>query len=553
MIPASERDFYQRVEGWFARFLEENPVAATQLGDHRFDNRLGEHTSWARARQEKLLREALAELEGFNRDGWSLDARVDHLLTVRLVRSFLRDFTKVRAFERNPYIYPGECVAGVGLLLLRDFAPFPQRLKSVLGRLGEVPRVLREGKASLVAEKVPPIWAEISLELTRRSVALFKLVIPMLSLGVPWLGPKVLRASLRATRALADYASFIEREIIPKAQGEFAAGKELFEAILREDHMLEYSSTELLELGWELMEKTRAEMDSLAQRIAPGKTAREIIEEAKNRRPRPAELLSVYRQEVEKARNFVREKGIVTIPEGESLKVVPTPFPLRTIIPYAGYMMPGPLEQVQQGIFFVTPVERWAPRKMKEEKLQGHNFAKISVTVVHEAYPGHHLQFVFANRYAETLPRKLASALSSLFVEGWAFYCEELMESLGYLAQPLQRLARLQDQLWRAARIVLDVSLHTKGMGVEEGVDFLVREAGLERTNALAEIRRYTLSPTQPLSYLVGKLELLKVIEAYKRKRPSARLGEIHDSILACGPIPPRLLKQILSVEYKLP
>lgn len=543
----AEQEFYRKFENWFSRFLAENPVAATGFGDHRFDEYLGEHSSWALARQEKLLREALAELDGFNRDGWSLHARIDHLLVVRLVRSFLRDFTRIRSFARNPYAYPGECVAGVGLLLLRDFAPFPKRLQSVLGRLREVPRVLKEGKENLVPKEVPPVWAEISLEATRRSIPLFKLVIPMLSLRVPRLGPRVIRASLRAARALADYASFIEREIIPKAQGEFAAGKELFEEILREDHMLEYSSAELLELGLELMERTRLEMESLAKGIAPGKTAREIIEEAKDHHPRPAELLRVYRQEVEKARNFVREKGIVTIPEGESLKVVSTPFPLRTTIPYAAYMMPGPLEKVQQGIFLVTPVERWAPRKVREEKLRGHNFAKIPVTVVHEAYPGHHLQLVFANRYAQTLPRKLASALSSLFVEGWAFYCEELMESLGYLDQPIQKLARLQDQLWRAARIVLDVSLHTKGMSVEEGVDFLVREAGLERTNALAEIRRYTLSPTQPLSYLVGKLELLKVIEAYKEKRPGARLGEIHDMILACGPVPPSLLRQILS------
>ncbi|MGQ9699697.1 MAG: DUF885 domain-containing protein [Candidatus Bipolaricaulaceae bacterium] len=542
----AEQEFYRKFENWFSQFLAENPVAATGFGDHRFDEYLGEHSSLALARQEKLLREALAELEGFNRDGWSLDARVDHLLTVRLVCSFLRDFTRIRSFERNPYVYPGECVAGVGLLLLRDFAPFPKRLQSVLGRLREVPRVLKEGKENLVPKEVPPVWAEISLEATGRSISLFKLVIPMLSLRVPRLGPRVIRASLRAARALADYASFIEREIIPKAQGEFAAGKELFEEILREDHMLEYSSVELLELGLELLEKTRAEMDSLAKRIVPGKTAREIIEEAKNHHPRPTELLRVYRQEVERARNFVREKGIVTIPEGESLKVVATPFPLRTTIPYAAYMMPGPLERVQQGIFLVTPVERWAPRKVREERLRGHNFAKIPVTVVHEAYPGHHLQLVFANRYAKTLPRKLASALSPLFVEGWAFYCEELMESLGYLDQPIQKLARLQDQLWRAARIVLDVSLHMKGMSVEEGVDFLVREAGLERANALAEVRRYTLTPTQPLSYLVGKLEILRLIEDYKKRHPSVTLREIYDLLLSCGALPPRLLREAL-------
>lgn len=546
MAHVSEHDFYKRFEDWFSRFLEENPVAATQLGDHRFDHRLGEHSAQARAREEKLLQEALAELEVANTEGWSLDAQVDHTLVVRLVRSFLREFQKRRAFERNPSFYLMEAVGGVGLLLLRDFAPFPKRLESVRGRLSEVPRVLREGKENLEPRKVPKVWAEIALEGARRSLPFFRFVIPVLSLGVPRLAPKIMRESRRAARALSDYALFLEREILPKAQGDFAAGKELFEEILHEDHMLPYSAEELLELGWRILEETRREMDALAKKIAPGKSAREIIEDAKNHHPRPGELLSVYRREMAKAREFVEKKGIVTIPAGENLVVKPTPPALRATMPYAAYMMPGPLEEKQEGIFLVTPVDRFLPRQVREEKLRGHNFAKIPVTVVHEAYPGHHLQLVFANRYAKTLPRKLGSALSSLFVEGWAFYCEELMESLGYLADPVQKLARLQDQLWRAARIILDVSLHVKGMSVEEGVKFLVREAGLERTNALAEVRRYTMSPTQPLSYLVGKLEILKLIENYKKRRPGASLREIHDAILSCGSLPPRLLVRLL-------
>jgi uncharacterized protein (DUF885 family) len=546
MPQATEADFYKKFEVWLERLLEENPVAATDLGDHRFDHRLGEHHAQARARQEKLLREALAELEEVKTEGWSADAQVDYILVEHLVRSFLREFQTVRAFERSPGVYLMEAVAGVGILLLRDFAPFPKRLESVRARLSEVPRVLKEGKENLEPRKVPKVWGETALEGAKRSIPLFRLVIPALSLRVPRLAPKVIRESRRAARVLEDYAQFLEREILPKAQGDFAAGKELFGEILHEDHMLSYSADELLELGWKILEETRREMEALAQKIAPGKSAREIIEDAKNRHPRPGELLSVYRREMARAREFVEKKGIVTIPEGEKLVVKPTPPALRPTMPYAAYMMPGPLEEKQEGIFLVTPVDRFAPPRLREEKLRGHYFAKIAVTVVHEAYPGHHLQLVFANRYAKSLPRKLGSALSSLFVEGWAFYCEELMESLGYLADPVQKLARLQDQLWRAARIILDVSLHTKGMEVGEGVEFLVREAGLERPNALAEVRRYTQSPTQPLSYLVGKLEILKVIEEYKEKHPGVSLREIHDAVLSQGSLPPKLLRERL-------
>jgi hypothetical protein len=225
MPQVTEADFYKKFEIWLERLLEENPVAATQLGDHRFDHRLGEHHAQARARQEKLLREALAELEGVKTEGWSADAQVDYILVKHLVRSFLREFQTVRAFERSPGVYLMEAVAGVGILLLRDFAPFPKRLESVRARLSEVPRVLKEGKENLEPRKVPKVWGETALEGAKRSIPLFRLVIPALSLRVPRLAPKVVRESRRAARVLEDYAQFLEREILPKAQGDFAAGK----------------------------------------------------------------------------------------------------------------------------------------------------------------------------------------------------------------------------------------------------------------------------------------------------------------------------------------
>ncbi len=546
MPKLSEAEFYASVESFFNRVLEEMPLAATHFGDHRFDHKLGDHSPAARARQEKMLREALAQLEGTDTKSWSLDARLDHTLMVQMAKSFLRGFEKTRGHERNPGMYLNECLGGVFLLLARDFAPFRVRMRSVLGRLQEVPRVLAQGKENLIPEQVPPVWAEVALEGAKRGIVLFRVVIPFLGLRTPLLFPRVLRACRTAAAALRDYIAFLEREIVPKARGEFAVGKDLFEELLRENHFLDYTADGLLEQGWKLFRDTEAQMETVAAKIAPGKTAREILDAAKRHHPKRSELLSAYRKEVERVRRFVLDREIVTIPEGESLQIRATPAAMRPLLPYAAYMSPGPLEKKQEGIFLVTPVDRWMPRKVQEEKLQGHNYAKIPVTALHEAYPGHHLQLVYANRYTKTLPRKVGSGLSSLFVEGWAFYCEELMEELGYIREPVQKLARLKDQLWRAARIILDVSLHTGKMTVEEGIQFLVEKVGLERVNAQAEVRRYTSSPTQPMSYLIGKLEILKVIEEYKRRNPTATLRETHDTILSCGSLPPKLLAQRL-------
>ena len=208
-------------------------------------------------------------------------------------------------------------------------------------------------------------------------------------------------------------------------------------------------------------------------------------------------------------------------------------------------MLPGPLEEQQAGIFLVMSVDPNSPPEEQEEKLKGHNYAGLAVTALHEAYPGHHLQLTYANTVG-SLPRKLGGFLSTVFVEGWAFYCEELMERLGYINKPRERLGRLSDQLWRAARIILDVSLHRGKMTVEEGIDFLVDRAGLEKSNAVAEIRRYTMSPTQPMSYLIGKLEIIKVIEEYKKGHPDISLRELHDAVLSCGSLPLRLLRERL-------
>ena len=540
-----ETALYARVDEFLADFLVEAPVAATEFGDHRYDHRLGEYSADAIERQKGKLRDALRALDSLDVAALGPDAAVDHTVMVRLARSFLRGFEVHRSHERSPGSYVDECLGGVFLLLIRDFAPFPQRMRSAIGRMQAVPRLLSEAKQNLVPEQVPPVWIEMAITGAREGRQLFTLLVPFLALRTPWLFPQAVVAGRRAAAALSAYAEFLRREIAPKARGDFAIGKAAFEEMLHDQHLLDVSADGLLETGHRLFDETQRSMDELARRIDPAKTARQILDEAKERHPSADGLLDAYRREVARARAFVVAKEIATIPDGESLRVLPTPGYLRGVLPYAAYMPPGLLDAKQEGVFLVTPVSRRAPAKAQNEKLRGHNYAKLPITALHEGYPGHHLQLVHANR-TPTLPRKLASALSSLFIEGWAFYCEELMEQLGYLDDPVQPLARRKDQLWRAARIILDVSLHTRGMTVEEGVAFLVEKVGLEPGDALAEVRRYTQSPTQPMSYLIGKLEILKFVDAYKAQHAGATMREIHDAILACGSLPPKLLAQRL-------
>ncbi len=542
----NEALFYQRAEMWLERLLEMAPVAATRFGDHRWDDRLGDYTPEAIEAQHQEILAAVDEFRGMDPSDFSLDGRIDHTVLVHILESFIRQHEELETHLRNPSEYLNEVTGGVFVLIIKDFAPLSERLHSALARVREVPRVLQEGQANIIPTRVPRVWAEIALEQAQQAAGLLAALLPSLAAeAAPEIQQEMAEAGQVAGQAIQKYATFLQDEVLPQAAGDFAVGAKLFNEMLREEHMVDYDAERLLEIGWEQFRLTKALMEETARQIDPHKTVRELLEEAKADHPTAEGLLDAYREAMSAARQYVIDHDIATIPENETLRIIETPVYMRPVIPYAAYMAPGILEERQDGIFIVTPVDPNAPPEEQEQKLRGHSRTKLPVTALHEAYPGHHLQLVWANRQ-RTIPRRMSSFLSSLFIEGWAFYCEELMEQLGYIAAPVQRLGRLSDQLWRAARIIIDVSLHTRGMPVDQAVDFLVQECQLEPANALAEVRRYTLSPTQPQSYLMGKLAILELVEDYRQANPGASMREIHDAILGCGSLPPRLMRQRL-------
>jgi uncharacterized protein (DUF885 family) len=545
---ANEATFYRRAEHWLERLMELNPVLATQLGDHRWDDRLSDRTPEALEAEYREILAALAEFRAMDAAAFRLEAQIDHELVIRIFDAQVRAYEKIQVHKRNPSFYLDEVIGGIFLLIMMDFAPLPQRLRSALGRLKEVPRVLQEVPQNLVPAQVPRVWVETTLEQAGQAGGLFGGLLPALAAeAAPDLGPRLAEAGQAAAQAVQAFSEYLQGEVLPRAAGDFAAGRALFDELLREEHMVDYDADQLLQTGWQQFRQTQASMEAVAREIDPGKSVQEIMEAAKADHPSAEELLDVYRAEMAAIRQYVIDHDTVTIPEGESLRIVETPAYLQPIIPYGAYMPPGILEEKQEGLFLVTPVDPNAPPEQQAQKLKGHNRAKLPIVALHEAYPGHHLQLVWANRQ-ETIARRMGSFLATLFIEGWAFYCEELMEQLGYIASPVQRLGRLNDQLWRAARIILDVSLHTRGMTVDEAVEFMVREVQLEPDNALAEVRRYTQTPTQPQSYLMGKLAILDLVADYRQAHPGASLREMHDTILGCGSLTPRLMRRQLGL-----
>ncbi len=287
----------------------------------------------------------------------------------------------------------------------------------------------------------------------------------------------------------------------------------------------------------DLERRTLAEMTALAQQLTGQGDWREAVARMEAGTA-PGDVVGAYEDALDRVRAFLRERGLVGFPADESLQVTPTPEYLRPLIPYAAYLPPAPFEADQRGLFLVTPAGGDTP---------GRGLAAIDLTTVHEAYPGHHLQFCWANR-ADSVARRVF--WTSLFAEGWALYCEELMWDQGFLARPEQRLLQLKDLLWRACRVTADVGLHTGGWTVGRAVDLLVDRAGLDPGGALAEVRRYCSTPTQPLSYAVGMRELLRLRErARERAGPAFSLRAFHDQLLAWGTIPPSLIARGMGLD----
>lgn len=535
--------FNSLVDRFLDGMWERNPVWATGVGIHDYDHLLGKFDPASLEEDLTFLKETRRELEQkVDRSQLSPDAADDHDLLVRFIDIELNDFEERRLHEVYPNIYPGLGLSGTFLLIVREFAPLEQRVERIIGRLGHIPRVLEEGKNNL---KSPArLHTQIAMEQAKSGIAFFGQAVPALGKDFPALAEGLGEASRKAAEAMQRYYDYLEKEVLPRSTGDFALGKELFDWRLEHSHMLDFGHEELLAFGQESLAKTEEQLTSLAREIDSGRTWPEQVEALKNVHPAAGELLSFYKGEMERSRNFVTEKDLVTVPPGQELEVIETPVFQRNLIPYAAYMSPAPFEEKQTGHFFVTPVEESMSEQAKAEKLKGHSRYKAVVVALHEGYPGHHLQLVHANR-RQTKMRKIAH--NTVFIEGWALYCEEMMYEQGFYPDRETRLFQLKDTLWRAARVVIDASLHTQGMSFEEAVDFLVDRVKVERTNAVAEVKRYTTAPTQPMSYLVGKREILGMREEYEAARGKAfNLKEFHDRLISYGSMPPALVRRRL-------
>ncbi len=520
--------FDRTIDRWFRDQVAMRPETGTYLGLHEHDAELSRGGRDAIDDEVAFFRRTIDDLASIDAEELTPDRQLDRDLAIhqaRLGHFWLNDYrTWQGSSEAAGHI--GEALFP---LFTRDFAPLAERLESIAGRLERAPDFLRETRER-VTDPVR-VWVEIDLESTQRLPGFLDTILSAARSEVrdATLTDRLERAVAATDSALEEHAAWLRADVLPRAEGDWKAGPERFEEMVRLRE-LEADGDEILAVGEELLLSETEARNAIATELDPSASAEEVADLVKNDHAATfAEALGEYRSSMDAARAFVIEHDLATPPEEDHLNVIETPSFIRHLIPFAAYYDPAKFDPVPVGTYIVTPPS-------SAEMMREHNRSSISNTSVHEAYPGHHLQLSAAITNP-SLVRIFSGAPE--FAEGWAFYCERMMKEHGFDDTPKGWYIVHTDAIWRAMRIILDVQLHRGLIGVEDAVEQLIAATGFERPAALAEVRRYTSTPTYQLSYLFGRHMIERLRDDIRaREGADFHLKRFHDTLLYGGTMP---------------
>jgi len=483
--------------------------------------------------QEKYLEQLLA----IDPAGLSLVQDIDRRLLIGITRSDINTEMKQRTWENDAAIYvPSQ---RLGQLFEPAFAGTEaQRREQLIKLLSALPSRLEQGEENL--KRPPKRFTDAAIFQTRNSIE----TLEGGRTGLTGLGNEENLVYDHALTALKGYLDFLENDLLERSDGSWALGREAYDFILQERWFLDANADQVLQRGKQAFAETEALAQAVAEKIQPGKPWTEVFETLKDDHPPADGIKQAYQRQMDAAQRFVLEHKVLTLPEGERVITVDTPPAMRRSSPFGTFQTVDPFEGGLEGRLVLTPIEDWMTPEQQAERLRSHSTAWIPIIAVHEAYPGHHAQALKVNENPDLLRRVVHEPI---FSEGWGLFTEELMYELGFLQGDDVRLTQLRNRLWRAARVILDVSLHTKGMKFEEAVDFLVENVRFERYAAELEVGMYIRRPTYVLGYLIGMQEIAKIradyIAIHGQPDPPS---EFYDRLLTIGSIPPALLREEL-------
>jgi hypothetical protein len=513
-----------------------DPAGASAAGLVDQDARLGSFDAETTRAHLAALRSIAGAVEELEPD--AMQEEIDRTALLGEIRSATYRLELEQPSVRNPGFWLSHLFQSLYSLLVRKESDGAGRASAVVSRLEATPGFLDTARETI--DEPPMVFVDTALGMLGGGGELIAQMVGVFGRAAPDLADPLEKAGEGALKALLGFGGALRDEIDPSPDPQaFAIGEEQFRRRLHHEHALMAGSPELWRYGLHLQEEVTAEIVALSRRL-DSRPWRELVDRLQEDTPGDDELLGVYRSELDRARDFVTGEDLMRVPQ-RPLEVVPTPGFLTPLVPFAAYEPPPIYLGRDAGRFYVTRPDPSLPPGIRTRQLRGHCRHSIPVMVAHEAYPGHHLQLVTSQELGSEVRRHIWSPIK---VEGWALYCEQLLNEAGYYRTDETRLFQLLNLLWRAIRVVLDVGLHTRGMTPAEAVDYMVEHLPIERPSAEAEVRRYCAWPTYQLSYAVGRRELLRLRDAYRERNPaeySAR--RFHDELLGYGGIPVALAR----------
>jgi uncharacterized protein (DUF885 family) len=516
--------------------FDESPVRASGLGLTAYDDRLDDLSEAAYQRRRAADSRWLERFRAVDAGELGFDDQIDRDLVISILRGrqIMEDW---EIWRRQPDAYLNPGMQGIFGLFLHRLRPVGELVDAAVARMRLIPDNLDDGKRNLRSAMVAPIFLDRAANQARAGARYVREILPAQIDEGP-LRAKLAEAGEAAGAAYDDYVAYLE-EMRPEASGEWAIGEERYSALLREKELLDFGARELRERGRAAYNELAQELTRCARDLRDTDDWKAVLDDLNEDHPRTPEAMRVgYEEWTERARAYLREHRLVSFPEGEECAVVPSPPFQRPVLAVASYMQPPPFSDKMLGHFFVPFPPDGASEDEIQKRLASNSFPGIPTTAVHEAYPGHHWHLVMSKAHPSRLRQVFRTPY---FSEGWALYAERMMREQGFFSDLRHEMNQYEATIFRAARIVVDTSLHLGEMSWDEAVEFMTSRTGLTEPTAKAEVTRYCAWPTQASSYLTGCLEIVRIREAFFARRGASdtdALRAFHDGITSSGGLP---------------
>jgi len=552
-IDGAPQTFSVWSEQYFDELFHAQPSYGTSVGLHEYDTMLEDYSAAAVQKQVVKLHDWEKKFESIPAEGLDRDVAADREILLNSIRSQLLSLETIRMWEKNPDNYSSGITGSVFVIMSRDYAPVNTRLRAAVEREKLMPQVFVEARKNL--KNPPKIYTEIALEQIDGLVSFFQNDVPAAFKDATDEQTKTdfAKSNAAVIEALKSYGAWMKSDLLPRSNGDFRFGADTYRKKLQYDEMVDTPLDRLIEIDMANMRANQAEFARIAHDVDPNKSPLDVLAELATIHPAPDKLLDAFRDSFNGEIAFIKAHKIITLPSDVRPVLEETP-PFMRATTQASMDPPGPFETHSTTAFFnvTLPELGWSKERVAEH-MAAFNVGTIVSTSVHEAYPGHYVQFLWQNQFPSKI-RKLVGANSN--IEGWAHYSEQMMLDEGY-GQPgfgakdereakLIRLGQLQDALLRNARFVVGIKMHTAGMTTEEAEAFFVKEGYQSPSIAKMETKRGTSDATY-LYYTLGKLQILKLREDVKKKRGSAfTLQGFHDDLMRQGFAPIKVIRKAM-------